>query len=231
MSSRATTPDCSGENYATQSDQDQDRPRNITWDYERLEMNHDDIFGTIPNCFNMALVFIDDPSVFEGEAASLSFDCKNKVEYFERLKKLCIQKHDTLKGKLQDLVYNVVLEDDVAGENRRHGLIELNRNPNLVLGLRLLGEVPCQSNGGQSPLGQSSLFLCSSGFNKRWWIDDTYKTESSRAPSCDAEDGHAYPQKLPVPLGLEEMPTISTQNSPFRPASLEEQNTAAAPSR
>ncbi|KAI9155802.1 hypothetical protein HJFPF1_08391 [Paramyrothecium foliicola] len=231
MSSRATTPDCSGENSATQSDQDQDRPRYIKWDYERLKMNHDDISGAIPNRFNMALVSVDDPSVFEAEAASLSFDCKDKAEYFERLENLRIQKCEILKGKLQDLVYNVVLEDDVAGENRRHGLIELNRNPNLVLGLRLLGEVLCQSNGGQSPLGQSSLFLCASSFNKRWWIDDTYKTESSRAPSCDAEDGHAYPQKPPVPLELEHTPTISTQNSHFRPARLEERNTTAASSR
>jgi hypothetical protein len=166
MSSRATTPDCDGGNNATQSDQDQGRPRHIKWDYERLKMNHDDIFGTISNRFNMALVFIDDPSAFKEEAASLSFGCKNKVEYFERLEKLRIQKYDILKGKLQDLVYNIVLEDDVAGENRRHGLIELNRNPSLVLGLRLLGEIPCQSNGGQPPIGQSSLFLCSSSFNK-----------------------------------------------------------------
>ncbi|KAI9146655.1 hypothetical protein HJFPF1_13560 [Paramyrothecium foliicola] len=179
----------------------------------------------------MALVFIDDPSVFEGEAASLSFDCKNKVEYFERLQKLRTQKYDILKGKLQDLVYNVVLEDDAAGENRRHGLIELNRNPNLVLGLRLLGEIPCQSNGDQSPIGQSSLFLCSSNFNKRRWIDCTYKTESSRAPSCGAEDEFAYPQNPLVPLEIEHMPTISTQNSPFRPARLEERDTAAASSR
>ncbi|KAI9146676.1 hypothetical protein HJFPF1_13581 [Paramyrothecium foliicola] len=214
MSFGATTPDCSGESRATQPEQEQNRQRCIEWDYERLKMKQDDIFDTISNRYNTAWVLIDTPSVFEEEAALLSFQCKNKAEYFEKLEKLRVQKYETLKEKLQDLVYSVLLDDDAAGGSRKHDLIELNRSPNLVLGLRLLlGDTPCQSDGAEAE------------------IDSTYEAGSSRSPSCRTEDGQAYAQNPVVPLESEDPLTVSIMNSPFRFAILEEQDAAGATSR